>query len=515
MKLTIKKYTRVLLLAPSLLFTQACDNGFEEINTNPDAVSEATPQYIFSKAQYDGARYSGNTASLLLGTMQYTTSYNDVAGFGSKYVASQSAQSSSVFNNAYPNQINEIGEVIKAVKDDPAQVNLYAVARIWRAYCFSRLTDLYGDIPYSEAGQGYNESIFQPAYDPQQAIYADILKELDEAAQSLDAGNATTFGTSDLIYGGDPTQWKKLAYSLMLRLGMRLTKVDAGNAQIWVTKAIAGGVITQYNDIAKLTYLGSGQDINKNPLALALLTDDYIKADGVSNTEGGKYQQVFIDSLKENNDPRLGVLAVVYVNGVADVTADIQKGMPATINGVKPADFVTYSEPNQKTVLRLAAPMLLFTAAETYFLLSEAALKNWYTAESASALYEKGIRAAMQQWDLISGTAGTISSGDIDTYVASHALNTGGTVDAQMAQIYTQFWMSIFPDAQEVFANYRRTGYPALVPNNYPGNATGGKIFRRFLYPVNEATLNTDSYSEAIGQQGPDDFLTRIWWDKE
>jgi hypothetical protein len=71
--------------------------------------------------------------------------------------------------------------------------------------------------------------------------------------------------------------------------------------------------------------------------------------------------------------------------------------MPATINGVKPADFVTYSEPNQKTVLRLAAPMLLFTAAETYFLLSEAALKNWYTAESASSLYEKGIRAAMQQ----------------------------------------------------------------------------------------------------------------------
>lgn len=514
MKRTIQRYTQVMLITPVLLML-ACDNNFDELNTNPDAVSKVTPQYIFSKAQYDGVRYGGNTQALLLGTMQYTTSYNDVAGFGSKYVASQSAQSSSVFGLSYPNQINEIGEVIKAVKDDPSQINLYAAARIWRVFCFSRLTDLYGDIPYSQAGQGYNSSIFQPAYDTQQSIYADLLKELEEAAQSLDVNNATTFGTSDLIYGGDPAQWKKFAYSLMLRLGMRMTKVNAGEAQVWVAKAVAGGVITSYNDIAKLTYIGSGQDINKNPLALSMLNDDYIKADGVSNTEGGKYQKVFIDSLKANDDPRLSVLAVVYVNGVATTDPDVQKGMPATINGVKPADFVTYSEPNQKTLLRVAAPMLLFTAAESYFLLSEAALRNWYTGETADALYVKGIREAMQQWDLISGASGTISESDIDAYIAAHPLNTSASVDVQMAQLYTQFWFGIFPDAQEVFANYRRTGYPALVPNNYPGNATGGKIFRRFLYPVNEATLNTASYNEAVGRQGPDDFLTRVWWDKE
>lgn len=514
MKYIIQKYTRVMLLTPAL-FMLACDNNFDEVNTNPDAVSKVTPQYIFSKAQYDGVRYGGNTQALLLGTMQYTTSYNDVAGFGSKYVASQSAQSSSVFTLSYPNQVNEIGEVIKAVQDDPTLVNMYAVARIWRVFCFSRLTDLYGDIPYSEAGQGYNASVFQPVYDTQQSIYADMLKELEEAAQSLDVNNAVTFGASDLVYGGNTDQWKKFAYSMMLRLGMRMTKVNAAEAQAWVTKAIAGGVITSYGDIAKLTYIGSGQDINKNPLALSMLNDDYIKADGVSNTEGGKYQKVFIDSLKANNDPRLGVLAVVYVDGVASSDPAIQKGMPATINGVKPADFVTYSEPNQKTLLRVAAPMLLFTAAESNFLLAEAALRNWYTGETADVLYEKAIREAMLQWDLISGTAGTIPEDAIADYIDAHPLNTSASIDVQMEQIYTQFWFGIFPDAQEVFANYRRTGYPALVPNNYPGNATGGKIFRRFLYPVNEATLNTASYNEAIGRQGPDDFLTRVWWDKE
>ncbi|MEO5684813.1 MAG: SusD/RagB family nutrient-binding outer membrane lipoprotein [Chitinophagaceae bacterium] len=515
MKFSTQTYTRLLPLLCILFILQSCAKNFQEINTNPDAVSKATPQYVFSKAIYDAVNFGGNTQSLLLGHMQYTTSYNDVAGFGSKYVAAQQSQSASVFANAYSNQINEIGEVIKAVKDVPAQVNLYAVARIWRVFCFSRITDLYGDIPYTQAGQGYNNSIFQPVYDAQKDIYADMLKELDQSAQALNTGNTTTFGTADLLYAGNTLQWKKFAYSLMLRLGMRMTKVDVAAAQTWVTKAIAGGVINSYTDIAKVTYAGSGQDINKNPMALNMLNSDYIKADGLNNTEGGKYQQAFIDSLKYNNDPRLSVISVVYVGGVANSNPAIQKGLPATINGVKPADFVTYSEPKQTTVLRVDAPMLIFTAAESYFLLSEAALRNWYTVETPAALYEKAVRAAMQQWDLISGVTGTITSSQTDAYVAAHPLTAkGSTVDKQTEQIYTQFWMGLFPDAQEVFNNYRRTGYPALVPNNYPGNATNGKFFRRFLYPVVEQTLNTSSYNAAVSRQGADNFLTRIWWDK-
>ncbi len=500
-------------MAAGLTLTQGCKKNFEEINTNPDAVSSATPQYVFSKALYDGAGNSANLSNLLLGTMQYFTSYNDVDGFGSKYVAAQRLQTTGLFNASYPAQINEIGEVIKAVKDDATKVNLYAVARIWRVFCYSRLTDLYGDIPYSEAGKGYNESLFQPAYDAQKDIYADLLKELDESAKALST-TGSNFGSSDLIYNGSSDQWKKFAYSLMLRLGMRMTKADAAGAQSWVTKAVQGGVILNYGDIAKVTYVGSGQDINKNPIALQLLNSSYIKADGISNNEGGKYQQPFIDSLKANSDPRLSVISVVYINGVADATAAIQKGMPATISGQKPADFITYSEPKQSTVLRIAAPLLVYTAAESYFLLSEAAVKGWYAAETPAALYEKGIRAAMQQWDLISGTTGIIAQGDIDAYVTAHPFKTAGTSDNQIEQIYTQFWLGIFPDAQEVYANYRRTGYPNLTPNNYPGNATGGKILRRFLYPVSEQNLNGASYNSAVSRQGADDFLTRVWWDK-
>jgi len=511
MKKYITKYSAVFIAIFALLSMQSCDKNLDTLNVNPDASSTIVPEYVFTKAEYDGV---ANMMNFLLGTMQYTTSYNDVAGFGSKYVTSQIGQTYAVFSNAYPNEINEIGLIIKALTGNADKINELAEARIWRVYCFSRLTDLYGDIPYSQAGLGYDSALYKPAYDAQQDIYADMLKELDEAAQSLDASK-TTFGTSDLIYGGATDKWKKFAYSLMLRLGMRMTKVDISSAQTWVTKAIAGGVIMDDADVAAMSYLSSGQVINQNPLAYDLWNSDYIAQNGTTNTEGGKYQDVFIDYLKSNNDPRLGIFSVVYVNGVPDTTASIQKGMSADINNVKPADFGTYSEPNPNTVLLLGSPRLVFTAAESYFLLAEAALRGWYNSASASTLYESGIRAAMHQWATIAGSAGTISEDQINTYIANQALNTAGSFDEQMDQIYTQFWVGLFPDAQEVFANYRRTGYPALVPNNYPNNATGGKIFRRMLYPMSEQNLNADSYSAAISRQGPDDLLTRMWWDKE
>ena len=512
MKKYIIKYSGGLLVLLALTSLQSCDKNFAEVNANPDAVSAAIPQYVFTKAEYDG---SGRMLNLLLGTMQYTTSFNDVAGFGSKYIASQVQQTYPAFTNAYPNEINELTIVMKGIKDDPSKTNWMAEAKIWKAYCFSRLTDLYGDIPYSQSALGYDSGVYKPAYDAQKDIYTSILSELDQAAQSLDASKST-FGAADLIYGGSVDKWKKFAYSLMLRCAMRMTKVDAAAAKTWATKAIAGGVITEDADIAKMKYLGSGQDINKNPLANGLWNSDYIAQDGVKNQEGGKYQKAFIDTLIANNDPRLPVISIVYKSGVPDNSPGIQKGMAANWLNLSPPDFGTYSEPNPKTVLLLNSPLLLFTAAESNFLLAEAALRNWYTGATASSLYQKGIEAAMRQWTIIAGSAGTISASDINNYAAAklNQFNSASTFDQQMKEIYCEFWVSIFPNAQEAFASYRRTGYPALTPNNYPANVTGGKIFRRMMYPFLEQTLNTDSYNAAVSRQGANDLLTRMWWDK-
>ena len=487
---------------------QSCDKGFEELNTNPDASPKIVPEYMFAKAQYDAA---GDLLMGTIGAMQYTTSFNEVGGFGSKYIFLQGSAPYAVFNNAYTKEINEIDEVIRAVSVDAADINKLAAARIWRVYSFHRITDLYGDVPYSQAALGYIENIFKPQYDAQSDIYKDMLKELDEAVVSFDAAK-TTFAASDLVYGGNVNQWKKFAYSIMLRLGMRLTKVDVALAETWVKKAIAGGVIKQDADIAMIKYINGGQDINKNPIALSLLASDYINHDGVSNQEGGKYQKAFIDYLKTNKDPRLGIISVVYVNGKADTTAALQKGMPSNLLS-KPSDFVTYSEPNQNTLLLKNAPMILFSSAEGNLLLAEAAVRGWYTSETAATLFANGASAGLRQWALY-GDAGKITSGQISTYLANHVYNDGGSMNEQLEQIHTQFWIALFPNAQEVFANWRRTGFPVLVPNVVPNNATNGQIFRRMLYPPVEQNLNADNLSAAISRQGANVFMTKIWWDK-
>lgn len=505
----IKPFHKFYYALLATLLLSSCDKGFEAINTNPDASSTISPDFVFTKAQYDAV---GNVITGLQGTMQYSTSYNDVAGWGAKYIFNQGTAPYTVFSNAYPNEINEIEEVIRALQKDASLSNKLAIARIWRVFCYSRVTDLYGDIPYTQAAQGYTNSLFKPAYDPQQAIYADLLSELEKAIGSFDA-TRSTFGAADLLYGGDITKWKKFGYSLMLRMGMRMTKPDIASAETWTKKAIAGGVIMDDADLAKITYLASGQVINQNPLAYWMINSDYIKADGNSNPEGGKYHETFINYLKKTSDPRLPVLSVVYVNGKASTDVSIQKGMSASIPNTKPADFITYSEPNQNTLLKLSAPMIVISNAEMDFLLAEAALRGWYTGATAATLYTQGIRAGMRQWALY-GNDGVISSSAIETYATAQALVTGATMAKQMEQIHTQFWVSLFPNSQETFLNWRRTGYPALVPNNYVGNITNGQIFRRMLYPALEENLNTENYRTAVTRQGENTFLTHIWLDK-
>jgi hypothetical protein len=516
MKIFIKKYASMMLV-PGMLLVNSCDD-FGDVNVNPNAIQSPTPEYVFSKAIYDGTAVGSNHASLLLGNMQYTTSYNDVAGFGSKYVAAQQLRSSNVFSDAYPNQINEIEEVIKALRDDETKVNQLSIARIWRVFCYSRLTDVYGDIPYTEGAQGYTQGIYQPVYTPQSEIYADMLKELQESTGALTAGGAT-FGAGDVIYGGNIEKWRKFGYSLMLRLGMRLTNVPGNQAQTWVQRAITGGVIMDDADIAAVrNYNATGQGITRNPIANSLYNSDYIARNGKTNTEGGKYQETFIDSLKANNDPRLPILSIVWTGPdnarVASNDPAIQKGMPDDVPGTPPPNFGDLSEPNPATVLLLSGAQLIFTTQEINFLLAEAALRGWYNANTPAELYEAGIRAGMRQWQITAGAAGAIDQDDIDDYVADHPLVTTVDTEAQLEQIYTQFWMGAFPDATEVFNTYRRLGYPALTPNNYGGNATGGKLIRRFMYPTSEQTLNPTSYRDAITRQGADNLNTHVWWDQ-
>jgi len=507
-KITILYITGVLLASMT-----SCTKDFEEINTNPNVVEKPNPNFIFSKSILDGLNNNYFATNILEcgGMLQHYATYKEASGVGDKYLSNE-VYFSAYFNQVYPTALNETEIVIDAVKGNANDSNKLNIARIWKAYLYHRITDLYGDIPYSEAAKANSTQIFLPKYDTQEFIYKDLLKELDEAALALDA-TKPSFGGADFIYNGDVAKWKKFSYSLMLRLAMRLTKVDPALAQTWANKAIAGGVILNTADNAIMKYTDGPNDINRNPVGFDSRKQDFTAGSfGQKNVEGGKLAKTFIDVLQATADPRISVYAGVWQGTVQNTSLAVQKGFP---NGTKiaptPVEQATYSEPNQSTVFRYDAPIMILSNAETNFLLAEAAARGWYAGETDQALYEKGVQASFLNMGIY-GTAYTIT--DATPYLTANPFNAAGSFEDKMNQIHTQIWIALFVDEQEVYANWRRTGYPVLVPVNFPGNVTNGTIPRRFRYPTSEYSVNSANLAEAVKRQGEDNFTTKIWWDK-
>jgi len=343
---------------------------------------------------------------------------------------------------------------------------------------------------------------------------------LDEAAKSFNTAKPT-FGSADLVYGGNIPKWQKFAYSLMLRLGMRLSKIDPAMSESWVKKAIAGGVIINDSDMATIQYIEGGQISNRNPIAQGLMEADYNTPQAVDNRLGGKLAKTLIDHLKNTKDPRLNALAVVWVRAsptsafVADTATALQSGMQNGIWDAAPANFGSLSEPNPNTLLRYNAPMFMFTASESNLLLAEAAIRGWF-AGNAEDSFNRGVRSGIQQWGMY-GPAGVIATNRIDAYLKLNAFKTTGTFNQKLEQISTQKWVGLcFIDEYEVFSTWRRTGYPALVPVNYPGNLSGGTIPRRMVIGPNEQNSNSENFIAAMTRQGGANYnilTNRVWWD--
>lgn len=509
-------------MAVALLIISGCTDGFEDLNTDKNRASKETyvPVYNLTRAQLE---YAGNNdfsydtwrVNIIYASMMTQQLANATWYAGDKYMQNDGWASAS-FDVAYNDQVKYIVDLIEITKDDPLNANLYQIARIMRVMIFQRLTDLYGDIPYSEAGLGYHEAVFAPKYDDQESIYMDMLNELDEAAQALDpAGDMP--GSGDLIYGTttDPiNNWRKLAYSMMLRLAMRMTNVDEAEAKVWVEKAVVGGVFTSNADNAYIQHDAAGgrTTVNRNSNILAGEWN-------ATNTGEVFLSKTFVDFLSEGNDPRLGVFSRVLSSGDTDPANQI--GLPngldqaggefdVTTDPNFPGDITNYSTIRDDIFLNVSGPTFLITYPQVELLLAEAALRDFAVPGTAEEHYNVGVTAAMEQLAQYNPVA-TISDADIATYLTANPFDAGNG----MEMIGEQYWVASFLDWYEVWSNWRRTGYPELTPVNYPGNATGGVIPRRMLYPSHEASNNPDNYAEAISRQGQNTFLTRVWWDAE
>lgn len=492
----------------------SCDKDFEQTNINPVLPTEIDPLYMFSNAILGTTPNSIRYEDAIV--QQIVSPFTGVLQGGNHNVWFEANNTSSSYNTLYSGPVKLLTAVIDQTKNNPSRSNLYNMARIWRAFVFQLLVDTYGWVPYFESGKAYLGSVYLPKFDSDKVIYDDLLKEVSEATVALNSTGKVEIG--EPFFNGNISNWKKLGNSLLLRLAMRLSKVDQNKARDFITRAVNpanGGLISSNADNAILRF--NSTYINPNTSIF-------------HGTERAMYYvgKPFVDELKITSDPRLPLIAVKYQNpanaldfvGTEDTNPANQNGIPigyneATINTEpnfpgKIGAAWRYSQVSRRLVGKIDAPYFFITFSQTQLLLAEAAFRGWITGD-AKALYESGVRGHMTQLAIF-GTSAVISDISQVNYLTSNPYNP----TAALRQINTQYWISSFLNASEGWANFRRSGFPQLTPNPYPQadpDVKGGFI-RRLNYPAQEKTVNVENHKAAVAGMGGDNMATRVFWDR-
>ena len=496
----------ITFLALGVLASCDFDKGFEEMNVNPNSAAQVGVATKITKLQTDisGSRYENWRNSMIYNStiVQHHAENNWWAG--DTYNRNDD-WSFAQWNQAYGGMVKGVQDIIAQLESDGDSGTHMGMARILRVFIFHRITDLYGDCPYSEAGQGYISGILTPKYDAQQDIYMDMLKELEEAVAQISGDGA--LGSADVIYGGSAAHWKAFGNSMMLRLAMRLTQVDAATAQAWAVKAIAAGTMTSNDHLASVKH-GDGSTGRKNGHGEVFDVD-----------QGSRISTSFMSRM--NGDPRKTRLFMRNADKNQDAANLI--GMK---NGLKndpytSLDGIDIPAAGDTTVYAMAAtelqsitaPMVLQTYAEVEFLKAEAAIRGWISS-SDKAHYEAGVTAGMQMLEGIYGTT-PISGAEISAFLAGDgAYKAGGSVAERWEQVMDQYFIATYLNEYEAYANWRRSGFPNITATRHPGSYTNGQFMVRMIYPTAESGSNAANYAAAVANQGPDSYTTSLWWDK-
>lgn len=480
--------SRITWFATLLIILGACTSDFEETNIDPNNPTKVPTAYLLSSAQQSlmkeiygmGTTTGKDVSGLRIMQMWSSTLYTDE----DRYVDVESD-----FYTLYQGGLADLTELIRLNTDEATAVasassgpnqNQIAVARIMKAWTFQQITDIWGNVPYSQALAGL--SYPTPVYDPQSAIYADLIKELDEATAQIDveAGNIE----GDIIYDGDVASWKRFAQSLKLRIGMRMSEVSPETAVKTVKEALAAGVFTGNDQLAKFYYLTAQPNYNTWYHYYFIGTPTL----AVANT--------MIDKLKELKDPRISAYAKYPENGgdYRGIPYGVYASTAASINN-KNVSFPSLR------ILKADAEMVIQSYSEVLFIQAEAAARGWISG-NAQDLYKAAITASMEYWE--------VPPASIQTYLAQPLVAYSATNYRE--SIGDQKWLALYMQGLEAWSEWRRLDYPALLPA--PDAANGRDIPRRRGYPLLEISLNKANYDAAIASQGPDALNTRIWWDK-
>jgi hypothetical protein len=478
----MRAYTRLGGLAV-LIGLVTSVTGCEDLtglNENPNAPTDVSAEFLLPEAIRTGVGNAFGSGMMLSHTSIFPQHAVELQ-YAEEEIGGVRSQSMNTFwDNYFVGPLRDIQAVIEKGRETNTP-NHEAVGLIWRSWLFHQVTDLWGDIPYTEALVGRDNTT--PVYDSQQAVYMGLLDDLTNAVALLDE-DGDGFGTGDILYGDDMEAWRRFANSLRMRLAMRLVNADAATAQSEFVAAYNAGGFESNADNARLEYPGAPYE---NPLYTNYLgRDDH----GISGT--------LVDTLISLGDPRLELYAE---------PAQIGGGYVGHDNGWEdpPLPIGNYSRiGNFWRRDGASTPSMIMSYSEVLFLQAEAAQRGWIAA-SAATLYAAAITANMNQYDGY-GAVNAPTDAEITAYLLSpDVIYTGG-----LDQIHLQQWIAFFLNGGEAWSHWRRTGTPELAPGP---DLQLSRIPVRFSYPTNENSYNASNLDAAVARQGGGrDLVTPLWW---
>ncbi len=485
-------------------FVQMQKNVFvlEQMNSDGTGIGGSVYQVMDNLAGASFAGYTG-ACNIWYGNSNYLTYNMEVewrdAAFERAFVGIMSAW-----------------DKMKKKAEEQQQPQIAALATIVKVLAMSRTTDMYGPLPYTKFGNG---EVYNP-YDSQEVIYNSFFEELNEAIEALydmyqKDSSVKVLEKYDFVYSGNVESWLRFANSLKLRLAMRIVYANEAKAKQMAEEAVAHpvGVMAKASDIAQLQH--AADFVYRHPL--------------------------YIISVGEFNDARMGATMDSYMNGYNDprLGAYFQKNQSGEYTGIRTGISMnreTYATSGLFSDLAISGTdeIVWMNPSEMYFLRAEGAIRGWSMNGTTQELYQSGVRTSFE----VAGVSGADSYLSDDTSVPadySDPATPGNNISAssditikwdeeagfeeKLERIITQKWLAIYPDGQEAWSEFRRTGYPKVFPvviNNSGGKVNTDRQVRRIPFPSTEYRDNNANVLQAITLLGGEDTGgTSLWWDKK
>jgi len=470
----MKKIVLSLLLFTSLFSTVSCDKDFEEVNTTPNDPTSVPSHLLLGNVirSNQNAMYSmfiGGDMGMCWSQHVSKIVYNDEE----RYIPRQSSIDN-LWEVLYSTVLYD-AQSMYSLAGAEGNTNLQGISLVLQANAFQVLTDVYGPIIFSE----FNVGKTQPAYDSEEVVYAGLNQMLIDADALLASGSGAVPSTSDIMYGGDVTKWRKFANSLRLKVLMRMS--SKVNVSADVTALVAAGNLMSSNaDSAQMQYLPAQPDAN--PIYETVV---------FGSRPEYKISTVMVDKLNTLSDPRLNVFA-------SPVSGSIVGNVP----GVEDQGNINNVSGLGSFYLDPALPGVFLSYAQVEFLLAEAANEGILAGGQATALthYNSAITANMMFNGITTG---------VSAYIGQSNVTFTTQVEARQ-KIAEQSWIALFGQGIEAWTEWRRTGFPALSP---VVDAALPSIPKRFFYASDEISKNNANYTAAVAMlTGGNELTSPVWW---